>query len=119
LGAPFLAGSSINNLAPWLAPGINNNEARHEFSLNTCNGCHGDETNTPFLHISTRQAGAESQLSGFLEGVEVTDPVHSSVRRFGDLDRRATDMEALLCVSSGGLQRRSTDFISTGIGRVH
>lgn len=61
-----------NNLGPWLAPGINDNEARHEFSLNTCNGCHGDETNTPFLHISTRQAGAESQLSGFLEGVEVT-----------------------------------------------
>src|SRR5690606_20888606 len=74
-GVAFLGGSSINDLGPWEAPGIINNEARHKFSLNTCNGCHGNETNTPFLHISTRAAGAESQLSGFLTGVEVADPV--------------------------------------------
>jgi hypothetical protein len=117
-GVSFLGGSSINNLDPWLADGITNNEARHKFSLNTCNGCHGNETNTTFLHISTREAGAEASISGFLSGEDVTDPVDGSVRHFDDLSRRAEDMAALLCTSTG-LQRRSTDFIEKGIGRVH
>jgi hypothetical protein len=117
-GLPFLGGSSINDLGPWLADGITNNLARHKFSLNTCNGCHGNETNTTFLHISTREPGAEASISGFLDGVDVTDPVDGSVRHFDDLGRRVADMEALLCTSTG-LQRRSTDFIEKGIGRVH
>ena len=41
-GAPFLAGSSFNDLVPWFGDGsIVNNDARHKFSINTCNGCHG------------------------------------------------------------------------------
>jgi len=118
-GVAFLGGSSINNLGPWQPPGITNNEARHKFSINTCNGCHGNETNTIFLHINTRQAGAESQLSGFLQGVDVTDPVDSTVRHFDDLERRATDMEALLCTSGGGSRAQSASFIAKGIGSVH
>ena len=40
-GAPFLGGAVFNDrFTLWNAPGINNNEARHHFSLNTCNGCH-------------------------------------------------------------------------------
>jgi hypothetical protein len=50
--------------------------------------------------------------------VDVTDPVDGTVRRFDDLGRRVADMQALLCTSTG-LQRRSTDFIEKGIGRVH
>jgi hypothetical protein len=117
-GVAFLGGSSINTLGPWSAEGITNNEARHKFSLNTCNGCHGNETNTVFLHINPREPGTPATLSGFLDGVEVTDPIDGTVRRFDDLGRRATDMQTLLCTSTG-LQRRSTDFIETGIGRVH
>lgn len=117
-GVSFLGGSSINNLDAWQADGIESNEARHKLSLNTCNGCHGNETNTTFLHITTREAGSEAGISGFLSGVEVTDPVDGTVRAFDDLGRRAADMEALLCTSTG-LQRRSTDFIEKGIHRVH
>jgi hypothetical protein len=117
-GVAFLGGSSINNLGPWQADGISNNEARHLFSLNTCNGCHGDETSTVFLQINPREAGATASISGFLDGEDVADPVDGTVRHFDDLGRRATDMQALLCTSSG-LQRRSTAFIEKGIGRVH
>ena len=40
-GAPFLGGAVFNDFGtPGARPGINNNEARHHFALNTCNGCH-------------------------------------------------------------------------------
>lgn len=119
-GQPFLAGSSINTLAPWTAPGINDNEARHKFSLNTCNGCHGRETNTmQFLHIFPRAAGEVAQISGFMSGVQVDDPVDGTLRTFDDLDRRATDMERLLCSTSGLVRRSNDNIISLGIERVH
>jgi hypothetical protein len=117
-GVAFLGGSSINNLDRWVAEGITNNEARHKFSLNTCNACHGDETNTVFLHINTREAGAEASISGFLDGIDVTDPIDGTVRHFDDLGRRATDMQTLVCAATG-LQRLNTGFIEQGIGRVH
>lgn len=41
-------------------------DQRHHFALNTCNGCHLMETNTPFLHVSNRVASAPSTLSPFL-----------------------------------------------------
>src|SRR5688572_13919117 len=100
-GAAFLAGSSLNNIDAWLADGIDSNEARHKFSLNTCNGCHGRETDTPFLHIFPREAGETAALSGFLTGTEVADPVDGSLRQFDDLARRAADMAALLCADAG------------------
>jgi len=132
-GVSFLGGSSLNELNAWTAPGINSNEARHKFSLNTCNGCHGfAETGTFFLQINPRSAGQEAFLAGFLTGIDVTDPVvPSTVRRLDDLDRRATDMERLLCSSPSpapapaGAARlappspTSTSFIAKGINRVH
>jgi hypothetical protein len=123
-GVSFLGGSSLNTLGHWNAPGINSSEARHKFSLNTCNGCHGlDETDTLFLHINPRAAGQEAALSGFLTGIDKADPVVSStVRRLDDLERRAVDMEALLCstpsVSLLGAGE-SSSFIGLGIQRVH
>jgi hypothetical protein len=125
-GVSFLGGSSLNNLEHWNAPGINSNEARHKFSLNTCNGCHGNrETGTVFLHVNARAAGQEAPLSGFLTGIDQPDPVDTStVRRLDDLERRAVDMEALLCSTPGANARGSSlsaasSFIGLGIQRVH
>jgi hypothetical protein len=125
-GVSFLGGSSLNTLGAWNAPGINSNEARHKFSLNTCNGCHGSaETGTVFLHINPRSAGQEATLSGFLTGIDQADPVvTSTVRRLDDLERRAVDMETLLCSTPSANARASSlaassSFIGLGIQRVH
>ena len=98
-GQPFQTGSSINPLTFWSAPGIANNDARQLFSLNTCNGCHGTETGTQFLHIAPRFLGQESQLSGFLTGISLTDPVSGVPRTFNDLLARKNDLTSLACPS--------------------
>jgi hypothetical protein len=97
-GAPFLAGSVFNDLSGWSAPGVNNNEARHKFSLNTCNGCHSAaETGTFFLQVSPRFPGQEAFLSGFLTGTTTFDPVTGQQRTFNDLSRRNRDLRTLVC----------------------
>ena len=55
-GSPFLGGNAPTPFGMiWDgSPGcssINNPDARHNFSLTTCSGCHAGETATPFLHI--------------------------------------------------------------------
>ena len=102
-GAPFLGGSSFNFLQAWRAPGILDNEARHKFSLNTCNGCHGaEETGTPFLHVFPRNPGTEAALSGFLTGTTVFDPETFEPRSFNDLGRRKLDLQGLVCAGAPG-----------------
>lgn len=97
-GAAFRAGSILNNIDFWSAPGIRSNRARHLFSVNTCDGCHGGETATfGFLHVFPRGPGQVSELSGFLTGIDVPDPVTGATRRFNDLGRRATDLKNLVC----------------------
>jgi hypothetical protein len=96
-GAAFQAGSVFNNIDFWDAPGISNPEARHKFSLNTCNGCHGAETQTGFLHVFPRPPGEQSNLSGFLTGIDVFDPTSSQQRRFSELARRRGLLESLVC----------------------
>ncbi len=73
-------------------------ETRHLFSLNTCNGCHGRETNTEFVHINPeRQVGFAARLSRFMTGGEVGDPTDPSIlRSFNELERRAQDLDALV-----------------------
>ena len=95
-GQHFLGGSSLNQIDFWNAPGINNNNARHLFSLNTCNACHGRETNTGFLQISPRSPGSVSSISGFLSGIDVSDPVTGEIRHFNELEFRAKDLCRLL-----------------------
>jgi hypothetical protein len=95
--APFQAASVFNNFDFWDAPGISNPEARHKFSLNTCNGCHGAETQTGFLQISPRDQGQASILSGFLTGIDVSDPVDGTQRRLSELKRRRDLMESVVC----------------------
>ncbi|XXX72106.1 LamG domain-containing protein [Sorangium sp. So ce134] len=130
-GIPFLGGSSLNNLTAWIAPGILNNEARHKFSLNTCNGCHGAaETGTPFLHVNPRAPGNEATLSGFMTGIDIADPVTGEPRTLNDLGRRNQDLKTLVCEPVPALARTATAeragaatsrsaFIRRGIGRVH
>jgi hypothetical protein len=115
-GQPFEAGAIFNDLSTWFAPGVDN-EARHHFAVNTCNGCHSAaETNTVFLQISPRSPGSEASLSGFLTGTIVPDPVTGQPRTFDDLGRRKLDLEAIMCPSSS---LRSTASLRKGISRVH
>lgn len=96
---PFRAASIFNNVDFWSAPNITNNNARHRFSLNTCNGCHGAETATPFLHVHPREQGQVAALSGFMTGITVADPVDGQSRTFNDIRRRRRDLRALLCAT--------------------
>ncbi len=76
-------------------------QLRELFALNTCNGCHHLETGTAFMHVPTRRYDRPTQLSGFLTGITVPDPVDPSISRsFNDLARRAEDLRAL--IESGG-----------------
>jgi hypothetical protein len=115
-GQPFEAGAIFNDLTTWFAPGVDN-DARHHFALNTCNGCHSfDETGTEFLQISPRVSGRTATLSGFLTGTTVADPVTGQSRVFDDLGRRKLDLQAIVC--SGGSARIGTT-LRNGIRRVH
>jgi hypothetical protein len=96
-GTPFLAGSVFNDLIVWSAPGIADGEARFRFSLNTCNGCHGPETNTSFLQINPRFLGSEATLSPFLTGTTVFDRTTGQVRTLNELARRKDAFTQFLC----------------------
>jgi cytochrome c553 len=104
---PFRGGASTHALNfDWDGPppactSIANANARHILSLNTCNGCHGSETNTIFKHVQPRLAGAASALSGFLTGIGTVD-MCGTPRPFNDLARRQVDLCNL--VSSSCLQ---------------
>lgn len=98
---PFLGGSVFNPLVEWNAPGIDP-EARFHLSLNTCNGCHGPETNTTFLQITPRFPGAEATLSPFLTGTTVFDPNTGAARNLNELARRKGDLTNLVCNAPDG-----------------
>jgi hypothetical protein len=101
-GVSFLGGSVINSgFFAWSAPGVVDPDARFHMSLNTCNGCHGQETNTRFLMVSPRFTGQEAQLSPFLTGTTVFDQFSGQVRTLNDLGRRRTDLTGLVCPGSG------------------
>jgi cytochrome c553 len=115
-GAPFLGGNAFSTFSFWKSvPAENSNVARHHFSQATCDGCHGRETNTAFLHVKPREAGDPAELSKFLIGSlgtaqapltqQVTDPVDSSISwQQGDLLRRQQDLASLIesgCLSGG------------------
>jgi hypothetical protein len=102
-GQNFLAGSVFNNLVEWDAPGIADPDARFHQSLNTCNGCHGPETNTTFLMITPRFApGGRAFLSPFLTGTSVQDPFSGQTRQLNDLARRQADLTSLVCGTDAG-----------------
>jgi hypothetical protein len=119
---PFSSGSVFNDLILWSSPGISNGEARHKFSLNTCNGCHGPESGTSFLMINPRfPGGGESFLSGFLTGTTVFDPFSGQIRQLNDLARRRADLGGLVCTppTLRALKSAGGTSIAKGIKRVH
>jgi hypothetical protein len=104
LDPTMLAASAFSSLlTPWDAPGVTDSEARHNFAIMTCNGCHTTETGTSFLHVKNRAAGVESKLSGFLTGITANDPVTGVPRSFNELQRRAQDMAFVLDVDEDEL----------------
>lgn len=110
-GTPFRGARALTFDATQTSPGtfwtgpttasITDPEARHHFSLNTCNGCHGRETDTHFTHVNPlAPPGSSAQLSAFLTGeiddpgtgqpipFVVADPETGAQRSFNDLLRR-------------------------------
>lgn len=123
-GTNFQAGASANPFPfiAWRGPAApaTQIEERHQFSLATCNACHGSEvldTTVPiadrFLHVRNRNPGSEAALSIFLRGDGTAaapsvhafpDPVASgTVRNMGDLARRQNDLASASgkCLSLG------------------
>ncbi len=101
-GSPFRGGAAPNRQElGWDGPppactSITNPDARFDFSLNTCNGCHGLEARTSgFTQVSTRLPGHASTLSGFLSGESISD-FCGATRNLNDLDRRRVDLCQLL-----------------------
>jgi len=138
-GVNFAGGSAFNTgpipadgLAFWVGGLAEGPVPRSEFSANTCNGCHGRETEVAFQQIvnTTRSAGGPA-LSAFLVGCDnggvltqpcptlcsltqnpaclesVQDPVVSTqTNSFGDIARRETYLATVLegCSGDGVLQ---------------
>ncbi len=110
---PFRGGASTHFINfDWDGPppactSIANANARHNFSLNTCNGCHGSETNTIFKHVEPRAAGVPSVLSGFLTGIATVD-MCGAPRPFNDLARRQVDLCNLVGMTCTAINGEST-----------
>jgi hypothetical protein len=99
--AEFLGGHAPVVTGFWNAPGINfadvnENWSRHRASLNTCEGCHLTETQTPFVQVEPN-APLPAALSGFLTGItgvpDPANPLHTPARDFDDLARRELDIK--------------------------
>ncbi|HYQ46187.1 MAG TPA: hypothetical protein VER11_29660 [Polyangiaceae bacterium] len=116
LGAPFRGGNSLASGifgAYWqtsVTPPDNREAcARHEFSTNTCNGCHTRDTATKFLHVDpqTMPANLSSFLTGGPTGVlEVADPEYGGLIpnwKFADLERRFNRLYDIGCAQCGTL----------------
>jgi hypothetical protein len=100
--------SSMNDGVIWssvdAAGQYPDHERRHQFSLHTCSGCHGGETQTNFRHVREAAFRIPTQMSGFLTGqevdapvrFEVLDPFTDQMRAFSDLERRRQDLQDLI-----------------------
>jgi hypothetical protein len=120
-GQPFRAGAVTNDESTtWVASGVDP-EARRDFALSTCNGCHSpQETGTFFQHVSIFGTGTAA-LSPFLRGTTIGDPVTGEPRTFNDLRRRAEDLASIVCpaVTSRGGAAMPRASLRHGIRRVH
>ncbi|QQR41662.1 hypothetical protein JKA73_21145 [Myxococcus xanthus] len=83
----------------WRASGISVNDARHVFSRNTCNGCHGRETRTEFTHIDEYGALSPFLATGMASpstAFWVQDPVVTSLSRpFYEIQMRNTNLDSV------------------------
>ena len=97
--------SSISNVSPALPLDMEiQSEVRHKFSVNTCDDCHAQETNTFFTHVNP----VTRNFSGFMTGITVADPQLGPPasggieREFDDLQRRGQIVEELAVRSCVG-----------------
>ncbi len=98
----FLAGANVNTFPHWTGPGVENAEAQRQFSLNTCDGCHGSSvTGTDFIHVMPRKSGSASRLSGFLTGIALEDPLSRTLHTYNALRDRKLYVERLVCDCPG------------------
>lgn len=106
-GQPFLAGVVHNNQdLGWDGPPPACSSIvppprllRFLFSGFTCQGCHGKDTGTNFVHVTPRLTGQPSSLSGLLRGNhQVTDACNFTFG-FNDLQRRRDFQCFLLTLS--------------------
>lgn len=88
---PVCHTSNAAGVSPFVTlPTHIQSEVRHKFSVNTCDDCHAQETNTFFTHVNP----VTRNFSGFMTGVTVPDPQLGGVlaggidREFDDLQRR-------------------------------
>jgi hypothetical protein len=103
LGLDFRGGNALVDPPPFWSANVGASDAdvcgRHQFSVNTCSGCHRCDTATLFTHVSPT-SGIPAQLSGFLTGITVPDTQFGSPHwHFADLDRRFADLYDLACAS--------------------
>jgi hypothetical protein len=113
---PFLGGRAVmppisiaSGSPAWATTGATvPNILRHDFALNTCNGCHSTETNTPFAHVGVRAPGQQASLSGFLVGNGAGGPFMVNIPGspamtvgFFDLRRREKDLVQFLLTPCG------------------
>jgi hypothetical protein len=97
---PFRGGAAPNQIDHWDGPppacsSIADAQARHVASLNTCNGCHGDEGGVFFRQVALTGPGGGALLSSFLTGGVVED-LCGLQHQFGDIERRRVDLCHLL-----------------------
>jgi len=97
--------SSISNVFAGLPVDMQiQSEVRHKFSVNTCDDCHAQETNTFFTHVNP----VTRNFSGFMTGITVADPQLGPPgsggidREFDDLQRRGQIVEELAVRSCFG-----------------
>lgn len=118
-GQFFRGGNSfMDPLTHWRAS-VNGGDlrhvcGRHQFSLNTCNGCHSGETLTPFFHVDPQASPAG--LSQFLTGngslFAVDDVQFSSPQwLFADLRHRLLRLYKIACAPCGARPGTVGDFL--------
>jgi hypothetical protein len=103
LGLDFRGGNALVDPPGFWEANVGARDAdvcgRHQFSLNTCQGCHRCDTATSFTHVDPT-SGIPARLSGFLLGVTVPDTQFGAPSwHFADLARRFEDLYDLACAS--------------------
>ena len=103
LGIDLRGGNALIEQAPFWSANVGGSDAdvcgRHQFSVNSCSGCHRCDTATSFTHVDPT-SGIPAQLSGFLLGVTVPDTQFGTPAwHFADLERRFADLYDLACAS--------------------
>lgn len=115
--------SSISSVSGGLPLSMQiQSEVRHKFSVNTCDDCHAQETDTFFTHVNP----VTRNFSGFMTGITVADPQLGPPgsggleREFDDLQRRGQIVEELAVRSCfGGILGSKALINATQVKSVH